>query len=222
MNTIDIACLVVIGLFSLIGIWRGLIHSIFRLFAWVFAIVGAYFANGLLSESIISLLDCSKFSSSIVSTCVGFLVPFILFSLIGHLVSKAISETAVGRANRILGGVFGAIKAMLICFVLLSILHVMPFGKSIQTARDDAISYSLYKFSLATMGYSTDPIDLVGVAEKKASEFTKSMADKASEKANEVKQSATDAAKEAVTDAAKKAAAEAKESVSNAANSLIK
>lgn len=220
MNTIDIVCLVVILFFVLLGLWRGFLQGIFRLLAWAGAIAGAYFANGFLNETLTDF-GFSHFSSMIVCLCIGFLVPFLGLTFIGHLLNKAIEKTVVSKVDRILGGISGAIKACLICFVILSVFHVMPFGGTILETRDTAVSYNMYQFALESLGYSSEPIDLVDVAEKKASEYTQNIADKASEKASEVAKDVADKATEKATEAAKEAATKAAESAKNAAKEAM-
>ncbi len=219
MNTIDIVCLVIILFFTLIGIWHGFLRGIFRLLAWAAAIAGAYFANSLFSETISNTLETSPFSTTLICICIGFLVPFLSLIFISHIVNKAISDTVAGKADRILGGVFGILKAILICFVFLTILHILPFGGVVQESRNDAIAYSAYKKSLNFMGYSSDPVDLVGVAERKATEFTKNMANKAAEKATEA---AKEAAKEAVTEAISDAKENVAGTIKDSADSVAK
>ncbi|WP_298770386.1 CvpA family protein [uncultured Fibrobacter sp.] len=214
MNAIDIVSLILILILMLLGLWRGFLHGIFRLLAWACAIMGAYFAQKLLADFISGLLETSSFSTTLVCICIGFLVPFLVVSFIGHLVSKYTKDTVVGKVDRILGGIFGVIKALLIIFVLLTILHILPFGGIVHETRDASVSYTAYKGTLEMMGYSSEPVDLVGVAERKASAFTKNLTEKASEKAEAVAKDAADkaadAAKEAVIDAAGKAVAKAK------------
>lgn len=221
MNAIDIICLVIILLFTLLGLWHGLLRGIFRLLAWAAAIAGAYFANSFLSEYVAEFLETNSFSATLVCICIGFLVPFLGFLFISHVINKSISGTAAGKADRILGGVFGAIKAILICFVLLTILHILPFGGVLHEKRDNALAYSTYKCALKLFGYSTEPVDLVGVAERKASEFTKSLTDRAAEKANEVAKEATEKATEAAKDAIKEATDKAAESAKDAAKEAL-
>lgn len=218
MNSIDIVCLVIILFFTLIGVWHGFLRGIFRLLAWAAAIAGAYFANSLLSETIAEALETSTFSTTLVCICIGFLIPFLALLFIGHIVNKAITGTVAGKADRILGGVFGVIKALLICFVILTIFHIFPFGGVVKETRDDAVAYSAYKGALETMGYSSEPLDLVGVAERKASEFTKNMANKATEKATEI---AKEKVNEAIQEASEKAADAAKESVQKAVDDAV-
>lgn len=212
MNTIDIISLVFIALLILLGIWHGLLRGIFRLAAWAAAIAGAYFANKFFADSVAGF-GFSEFSSSIVCICAGFLIPFLSLLFASHMINKAMSDTVAGKVDRVLGGIFGLIKAILILFVMLSILHVMPFGGVVESTRNDATAYALYKSTLESLGYSSEPVDLVGAAERKASEITENLVNKASEKAEEVAkekvEKATDVAKDAAKEAAKAAAVKA-------------
>lgn len=221
MNTIDIVSLVIIGILVLVGLWHGLFRGIFRLLAWAAAIAGAYFANKMFAVSVMDALDCSEFSSTLICLCIGFLIPFLVLLFAGHIVNKVISDTIVSRLDRILGAIFGVVKAVLIIFVLLTILHVMPFGGVLQETRDTSVSYSLYKGSLEIMGFSSEPIDLVDAAEKKASEMTKNMTDKAADKAKDVAENAAEKATEVAKDAANKAVETAKDVAADAAKEAV-
>lgn len=218
MIWIDIVCIAVILILALLGIWRGLLKSIFRLLAWIGALVGAYFSQDLIGETIASLFDINGFMVKLVCICIGFLVPFLILSLVGIALHKFVSSTSISKANRILGGILGALKGCLICFVFLSILHILPVSGVLREARNNSVSYSAYKFSLETMGFSSEEIDLVKVAEEKASKLTKEITDKAVEKATE---SASQAAKDA-TDAAAEAAQKAAEDAKQAAKETAK
>ena len=219
MNAIDIVCLVIILFLMLLGLWHGFFRGIFRLIAWAAGILGAYFACGLLADFISSTLQASAFSTKLVCMCIGFLVPFLFFLFVGHFLQHITEGTTVGKADRILGGIFGVIKALLICFVLLTILHLFPFGGIIPETRDNAFAYDAYKATLELMGYSSEPVDLLEVAEKKASEVVKNATDKAAEKAAEAAKDAADKAVEKATEAAKETV---KGAVSNAVDSLKK
>lgn len=213
MTWIDIVCLVCIVLFTLLGLWKGMLKSIFRLCAWAGGIFGAYVAQGLLANTIATNLELSPFSVRLVCICIGFLVPFLAFLFMGRLANKAVSGTAISKLNRGLGAFLGAIKAYVVCFVFLSILHILPVTGSFKDSRDNSGSYSLYKWNLEVMGFSSEEVDLVGMAEKKATELSKEITDKAVEKA---KEEATQAA-EAVKDSFAQAAEAIKDSIDKAA-----
>lgn len=170
MLWIDIVCFAIIVLFVLIGIWRGFFKSLFRFLAWGFALIGAYFAQDLLGDLITNNLEISGFTVKIVCLCIGFLIPFLSFSFIGHYLNNAVKKSAISGLNRALGGVFGAIKALIICFVFLTIMHLLPVSGSLKQTRNDSISYSAYKWSLEQFGFSSEEIDIL----EKATEIVES------------------------------------------------
>ena len=200
MNTLDIVSLVFLLFITIVGIWHGFLRSIFRLMAWIAGIVGAYNANNILSHFFRETMGFSEFSTTLVCYAVGFLVPFLVILFIGHILKKTLAETSFGTVDRLLGGVLGFLKGTLVWFALFSILHIMPFGQSLLATRDESFSYSVYKSTLETLGYSSEPIDLVEMAEKKAADIVEKTTDKA-----------TEAAKEAAKDLSKEAASAALE-----------
>ena len=221
MNWIDIACIACLLIFSAIGLWRGLLSSIFRLCAWVAAILGAYFAQDLFGDFVMRNFAFGEFAAHLICTCVGFLVPFLLFSLIGHLVGESISSTVVGKANRICGFLFGLLKASLICFVFLTIMHLLPVEGNLRNLRNDAVAYNLYKAALETMGYPSDEVNLRKMAKEKASELTKTITDKATDKAKGTAEEAADSAKAAVKNAADSVANKVSEAAEKAKDAAI-
>ena len=198
MNWIDIACAACLLVFSVIGLWRGLLSSVFKLCGWVAAILGAYFAQDLFGDFFVRNFAFGDFAARLICTSIGFLVPFLLFSFIGHVVGDSIKNTIVGKTNRILGMVFGIIKATVICFVLLTILHLLPVEGKLKSLRNEAVAYGPYKSSLEAMGYSSDEVNLRKMAKEKASELTKTITDKAKGSTEQ----AADSAKAAVKNAA--------------------
>lgn len=222
MNWIDIFCLVCILILTLIGIWRGFLKDLFRLIAWAAALAGAYFAQDLLADIIATNLEITGFTVRLVCICIGFLVPFIVLFMIGHFVQKSIANTSAGKLNRILGGILGACKAWVICFIFLSILHILPVSGDLKETRNDATAYNFYKFNLELFGFSSEEPDLLGIAEKKATEFSKEITDKAVEKVKGTTTQAAEQAKDAAVQAAKDAVSNAKDVASEAKDSLVK
>ena len=217
MNWIDIACLACLLIFGAIGLWRGLLSSVFRLCAWVTGILGAYFAQDFFGDFVVRNFAFGDFAAHLICTCVGFLVPFLLFLFIGHLVGDTIASTVVGKANRILGCVFGLLKATIICFVLLTIMHLLPVEGNLKDLRNSAIAYNMYKKSLETMGYSSDEVNLRKMAKEKASELTKTI----TEKATNSTEQAADSAKAAVKDVADSVANKVSETAEKAKDAAI-
>ena len=204
MNWIVIACLACLIIFGVLGYWRGLLNSVFRLCAWVAAILGAYFAQKLFGDYVIQNFAFSDFTARLICTCIGFLIPFLLFSFIGHVVGDSIKDTIVGKTNHILGMLFGFLKASIICFAFLFILHLLPVEGNLKETRNNAIAYSICKSAIVAMGYSSDEVDLRQMAKEKASELTKTITDKAKGSTEETADSLKSAAKNAADSVATK------------------
>ena len=217
MNWIDIACLACLIILGVIGYWRGLLNSVFKLCAWVFAILGAYFAQSLFGDYVVQNFSFSDFTAHLICTCIGFLIPFLLFSFIGHLVGDSIKDTIVGKTNHVLGLLFGLLKASLICFAFLFVMHLLPVEGNLKETRNNSIAYSIYKSAIVAMGYSSDEVDLRQMAKEKASELTKTITDKAKGSTEEV----ADSAKAAVKNAADSVATKVTETAEKAKDAAI-
>ncbi len=201
MNWIDIISLTLALLFGIVGLWRGLLVSVFRLCAWIAAIFGAIFAQDIIGSFIATNMALGSFAVKLVCMSVGFLVPFLTVTFIGHIVNRFVTSTILSKANRLLGGLFGFMKGVIICGVLLAIIHIIPASGDFKTLRNSAVAYAGFKYCLESMGYSSNEIDLRNVAEKKASQLTNAITGKAVEKAKETAIQVADSAKKAVQEA---------------------
>lgn len=205
MVWIDIVCCVIIAIFALLGLWHGLLKSIFKLVAWVAGLLGAYFATDVIGNFIATNLEIDGLTVKIICVCVGFLVPFLLFSFIGHFLHNIVKDSAISGVNRLLGAGLGVVKALILCFLFLTIIHLIPASGELRDARNNALSYSAYRWSLETMGISSEEVDIIDMAEKKATEMADSAVDAAKEAAEKEAEKAVENAKKAAKDAAVKA-----------------
>ena len=71
MVWIDIVCCVIIAIFALLGLWHGLLKSIFKLVAWVAGLLGAYFATDVIGNFIATNLEIDGLTVKIICVCVG-------------------------------------------------------------------------------------------------------------------------------------------------------
>jgi membrane protein required for colicin V production len=99
---------------------------------------------------------------------------------------------------------FGFLKASIICFAFLFILHLLPVEGNLKETRNNAIAYSICKSAIVAMGYSSDEVDLRQMAKEKASELTKTITDKAKGSTEETADSLKSAAKNAADSVATK------------------
>lgn len=138
MNVVDIIMIAVIGLSSLMGIIRGLTKEVFGLVSWGGAGVAAYLLYPVAGHFALAYIK----NPTIAAVAAGFaifLIFLIFFSLISHVISSYVKDSALGGVDRALGFGFGIFRAvMLLCFLELALSSFMPrnqYPENFQTAR---------------------------------------------------------------------------------------
>jgi len=152
MSVIDIV-LAALLLFGLIrGVIKGLFVEIASLVALVAGVYGAIhfsdFAGDLLQEQ----FEWDQKYISIVAFAITFVIIVLVISLAGKALTKLADFAALGIINKLLGGVFGALKIGLILSVILIVFNKMnntiPFAD--EADLETSILYNPVK-SLAPM-----------------------------------------------------------------------
>ena len=138
MNWLDIVILIVISIFAFLGLKRGLIKEIIS----IFAIIGGILAGVIFYSSLGDIIIKFNFikNEAIASVC-GFILimffTFVLIKLIGYVLTKIVGTLKLNWFNRICGGCFGAIKGVIISFLIIAGLGFFlsekepPFSNSI-------------------------------------------------------------------------------------------
>ena len=117
MTVIDIAVLVIVGISILIGVLRGLVREVLALLAWV----AAFLAANLLTPEIAKLLPqaMGKEEIRLLVSFVGvFIVVLIGLSMLAILASKLVRIVGLGPSDRVVGGVFGLARGVLVVMIL--------------------------------------------------------------------------------------------------------
>ncbi|MDI5883206.1 CvpA family protein [Cobetia amphilecti] len=126
---IDWLCLGLIGISVLLGLMRGLLSEALGLAGWLAALVAARQfgaeVGGLLEEMIVS---------PGIRTAVGFVLVVIasvlLWGLMLRLLERLIHAVGMGGFNRLLGGVFGALRAAVILVLITAVVGLTPLRDS--------------------------------------------------------------------------------------------
>jgi len=120
MTGLDYVVIGVVGLSLLFGLWRGVVGEIIALLAWglaIFAAVkfGATIGNlafaGLADPALRALAGC-------VVIFVGVLVVMALFRMV---IGSMVKALGLSVSDRILGMVFGLVRGVLVCMVLVGL-----------------------------------------------------------------------------------------------------
>lgn len=122
LTTLDTVILVASAASVLMGLWRGLVRTLFGLMAWA----SALFASPLLA---LSLASATGWSWGL-SLALSFLLVFVLVRVLGALMARALGKAGLGGLDRVLGGMFGALRALLIIAVLALLAHATGLDRS--------------------------------------------------------------------------------------------
>lgn len=131
MSIIDI----VLGALLLFGLIRGGIKGLFveiaSLLALVLGVYGAIHFSSFAADFLQSKVDWNEKTLNIIAFAITFVIIVLTISLAGKALTKLADFAALGVLNKLLGGVFGALKIGLILSVLLMVLNklnkTLPF-----------------------------------------------------------------------------------------------
>ena len=131
MSIIDIV-LAALLLFGFVrGLFKGLFVEVASLVALVLGIYGAIHFSYFASDILESKVDWNEKTINIVAFAVTFVIIVLTISLAGKALTKLADFAALGLLNKLLGGVFGALKIGLILSVLLIVFsklnNTLPF-----------------------------------------------------------------------------------------------
>jgi len=117
MTVIDIIVLVIVGVSVAFGALRGLVREVLALVAWA----GAFLLANLLAPEAAKLLPQGMANEEIrllVSFVVVFIVALVGLSVAAVLASKVVKVVGLGAADRVVGGVFGLARGLLLVMIL--------------------------------------------------------------------------------------------------------
>jgi len=127
MTLFDIAVLVVVGLSVLLSVIRGLVREVLALSAWVVAFLAANLLAGEVAPLLPDAVPGEEWRLLAGFVCV-FVVVLVTMSFLAILVSKLVKSAGLGPEDRLLGGVFGLARGVLVVMivVLLAGLTSLP------------------------------------------------------------------------------------------------
>ena len=127
MTWLDYAVLGVAGLSVVWGVWRGLVRELISLAGWVIAFLAANLFAGPLAERLPQATGSAELR--LIAAFVGiFIVSLVLTTLLALLLSKLAKAAGLGGLDRVLGGLFGLARGVLvvIAFALVAGLTSLP------------------------------------------------------------------------------------------------
>lgn len=117
MTIVDIIVLAILGISVAFGAWRGLVREVLALVAWV----AAFLIANLLAPDAAKLLPRAMANEELrllVSFVVVFIAALVGLSVLAILASKLVRIIGLGPSDRVVGGIFGLVRGLLVVMIL--------------------------------------------------------------------------------------------------------
>jgi len=150
MNSFDSILIVIIAVFAIRGIFRGLITEL----AVLIALIAGYILAFLYLDNAVQALqtyfpNLQEFAAKTIAFILIFLIVNIVLRLAAKALNKFASFTFMQPVNKIAGGLFAAAKATLILSIVFLIVEFLPFSntvKKVSGAQESALYQPVHDF----------------------------------------------------------------------------
>lgn len=149
MNSLDIYLILPIAIGFVFGLFKGLIKELTSLVAIVLGIYGAKLFAPLMASILINGFDFSPATANPLAYIILFIAIGVGLLFLANALNKIFNSLSLGGLNKLLGGLFGALKYALIVSVLLNVFDALDskFSLMKQQTKDYSIAYKpLMKF----------------------------------------------------------------------------
>ncbi len=113
----DLVILAIIGVSSLISLWRGFLREVLSLLAWILAFWVAFSFTSWLAPQLEGYVEVRSIRFLLGFTAL-FVVTLLGVSLLGHIIVKLIGKTGLTGTDRMLGLLFGMLRGGLVVLLL--------------------------------------------------------------------------------------------------------
>lgn len=123
MNYLDIIIAIILFIFGWKGLRKGLIIEVVTLLAFGVGIYGAMHFSDFTASHLQDFMEIKPQYLNTIAFVLTFIILVVLVNLIGRLVSKLVESMNLGFFDKLGGFLFGLIKGVLLCSVLLMVLN---------------------------------------------------------------------------------------------------
>lgn len=158
----DVVLGIILLLFGIGGLRKGLIIEVASLLGFVVGIYGALHFSDFTAGKLSSQFDIPPAYVNAVAFLLTFIVLALLVNLIGKLLSKVAKEINLGAFDKIGGFVLGILKGLLLCSLLIMLLNALHLNGMIR--EETKCKSMIYPFVERTVPYVYKGFDLVKAA----------------------------------------------------------
>ena len=159
MNYLDIIIAIIVVVFGIFGLRKGLIREAATLLGLFLGLYGAFHFSDFTAEKLQHFWEIDPKYLNLIAFIVTFIVVAILVNLLGRLVAKLVRAINLGFIDRLGGFVIGLAKGLLICSLVIMLLNVFDKNKILkEEAKEKSL---LYPYVEQTVPYVYQGFDLV-------------------------------------------------------------
>ena len=125
LGVVDSLMLGVFGLSTLIGVWRGFVYEWMSLAGWLVAYCVSQFFALQVSRYIPIGSDESNLRMA-ASMVICFVATLFIWALVSNWFRSALHKSALHGTDRLLGALFGAIRALVLLLLLVTLVSMTP------------------------------------------------------------------------------------------------
>lgn len=128
MTLFDYVVIAIVALSVLLSVMRGLVREVLALAAWVLAFIAA----SLFAADVASMLPAGMRAEELrllVGFASIFLVVLLVLSLLAVLASRLVISGGLGVEDRVLGGVFGLVRGLVVVTILVLAAGLTPLPR---------------------------------------------------------------------------------------------
>lgn len=118
LNPVDLAALAIVLLSAALAFFRGFVHEVLAIGAWVGAALAALYGLPLVAPVVADLVPSLDWAAQAIAGVGLFLVGLVILSMISHSLSRQVRKTALNALDRSLGFVFGLARGVVILVAL--------------------------------------------------------------------------------------------------------
>lgn len=159
MNYLDIIIAVLLIVFGIDGLRKGIIIEVATLLALFVGLYGAFHFSDFTAGKLIELVEIDPKYLHVISFVVTFVVLAVLVYLLGRLVKKLVKAISLGFLDKIGGFIVGLAKGVLVCSLLVMLLNVVNMNDVVKKETRDASL--LYPYVEKTVPYVYQGFEIV-------------------------------------------------------------
>ena len=148
MNSLDIFFSIIIIVFFLRGLFHGLAFELISLIGLILGYLVAITYLNILSTFIIKYIpSLPNAAANIISFALLFIITNIILRFVANVLTRTLKYAMLGWLNRLLGGLFGILKGLILLSIIVFLISLIPSSEGIlkMLGLEDSFIFPLLK-----------------------------------------------------------------------------